>query len=187
MPGEHPPTPPPSRWPALIILPTLPKFQLVWRRLCDVLFPSFLVKYSLTDAPLLIEYRFQVTRVAPSTLRLRSRGRPSLPPPRLASSLLHSVVRSASLPPYFPVSIPPPCLASSLLPILPPVNLPYPLRPGGSGRVAKHAAGMSFHLILSIRCPLVWYTMCQPQPRKSSYPESPEKLFSVDFKYMRRQ
>ena len=26
----HPPTPPPCRWPALITLPTLAKFQLVW-------------------------------------------------------------------------------------------------------------------------------------------------------------
>ena len=41
-------------------------------RLCDVvLFPSYLVKDGLTDAPLLIEYRFQVTRVALSTLQLR--------------------------------------------------------------------------------------------------------------------
>ena len=28
-PDEHPPTPPPCRWPALITLPTLAKFQLV--------------------------------------------------------------------------------------------------------------------------------------------------------------
>ena len=31
----HPPTPPPSRWQALIALPPLVKFQLVWRRLCE--------------------------------------------------------------------------------------------------------------------------------------------------------
>ena len=37
MPDEHPPTPPLCRWPVLITLPTLAKFQLVWRRLCDVL------------------------------------------------------------------------------------------------------------------------------------------------------
>ena len=30
---SHTPTPPPSRWPALTILPTLAKFRLVWRRL----------------------------------------------------------------------------------------------------------------------------------------------------------
>ena len=34
-PDEHPPTPPLCRWPA-ITLPTLAKFQLVWRCLCDV-------------------------------------------------------------------------------------------------------------------------------------------------------
>ena len=39
-PDEHPPPPPPCRWPDLITLPTLAKFQLVWRRLCDVLFRS---------------------------------------------------------------------------------------------------------------------------------------------------
>ena len=33
---EHPPTAPSCQWPALITLPTLAKFQLVWRRLCDV-------------------------------------------------------------------------------------------------------------------------------------------------------
>ena len=71
MPDEHPPTPAPIRWPDLITLPTLVKFQLVWRRLCDVvLFPACLVKHGLTGAPLLIQNRFQVTRVAPSTLQL---------------------------------------------------------------------------------------------------------------------
>ena len=39
-PDEHPPTPPPCRWLALVTFCTLAKFQLVWRRLCDVLFPS---------------------------------------------------------------------------------------------------------------------------------------------------
>ena len=50
MPVEHPPTPPPCRWPALITLPTLARFQLVWRRPCDVmLFPfSCLVEHTLT-------------------------------------------------------------------------------------------------------------------------------------------
>ena len=33
---------------SLITLPTLAKFQLVWRRLCDVLFPSCLVEHTLT-------------------------------------------------------------------------------------------------------------------------------------------
>ena len=39
-PDEHPPTPPPCRWPAFITLRTPTKFQLVWRRLYDVLFRS---------------------------------------------------------------------------------------------------------------------------------------------------
>ena len=48
-PDEHPPTPPPCRWPALITLPTLAKLQLVWGRLCDVvLFLSCLVEHTLT-------------------------------------------------------------------------------------------------------------------------------------------
>ena len=38
-PDEHAPMPSPCRWPALITLPTLAKFQLVWRPLCDVVFP----------------------------------------------------------------------------------------------------------------------------------------------------
>ena len=40
---SHPPTPPPSRWPALTALPPLAKFQLVWRRcvkLCCLAPPS---------------------------------------------------------------------------------------------------------------------------------------------------
>ena len=49
-PDEKKPTPPPCRWPALITLPTLAKFQIVWRRICDVvLFPSScLVEHTLT-------------------------------------------------------------------------------------------------------------------------------------------
>ena len=34
---SHPPTPPPSRWPALTTLAPLAKSQLVWRRLCEAL------------------------------------------------------------------------------------------------------------------------------------------------------
>ena len=34
---SHPPTPPPSRWPALTTLPPLAKFQLVWRRFREAL------------------------------------------------------------------------------------------------------------------------------------------------------
>ena len=111
MPDEHPPTPPLSRWPALITLPTPAKFQLVWRRLCAVvLFPFCLVKHGLTDAPLCIEYRFQDTRDAPSTLQLRSRGGPSLLYSALSRVLppsLPPIVRSVSLPPSFPASLPP--------------------------------------------------------------------------------
>ena len=49
-PDEHPPTPPPCRWPLLITLPTLAKFQLVWRRLCDVVLfrSSCLLGYTLS-------------------------------------------------------------------------------------------------------------------------------------------
>ena len=57
MPDEHPSTPPPSRWPALITLPTLAKFQLVWRHLCDVPLPSWLFEYTLTAVCVLPEYR----------------------------------------------------------------------------------------------------------------------------------
>ena len=39
---SHPPPPPTSRWPALITLPPLAKFQLVWRRLCEALLCSSL-------------------------------------------------------------------------------------------------------------------------------------------------
>ena len=37
---SHPPTPPPSWWPALTTLPPLVKFQIVWRRLCENLLSS---------------------------------------------------------------------------------------------------------------------------------------------------
>ena len=47
-PDDHPPTPPPRRCPALITLPTLARFLLVWRRLCDVVrLPSCLVEHTL--------------------------------------------------------------------------------------------------------------------------------------------
>ena len=41
MPDEHIPTPPPGRWPLLVIFPPLAKFQLVWRRLCEAPLYSF--------------------------------------------------------------------------------------------------------------------------------------------------
>ena len=57
-PDGHPPMPPPCRWPALITLPTLAKFELVWRRRCDVaLFPSCLVEHIFTAGCVLLEYQ----------------------------------------------------------------------------------------------------------------------------------
>ena len=57
-PNEHPQTRPPCRWPALITLPTLVKFQLVWRRLCDLLFrSSCLFEHTLTAVCALLEYQ----------------------------------------------------------------------------------------------------------------------------------
>ena len=129
--NEHPSIPSPFRWPALTTLPTLATFQLGWRRLCHVLCPSCLVKHVLTHASLSIEYRFQVTRVAPSTLQVRSKGRPFLPPPCLASSLLPFLLRPLCLASSFLSCLtPPPCLASSsssALPrFLPPSLPPFP-------------------------------------------------------------
>ena len=56
---EHPPTPPPCRWPAFITLPTLAKFHLVWRRLCDVVLSrsSCLFEHTLTAVCVLPEYQ----------------------------------------------------------------------------------------------------------------------------------
>ena len=57
-PDEHPPTPPPSRWPALVTLPHLAKFQLVWRRVRDVgLFASCLFEHTLTAVCVQREYQ----------------------------------------------------------------------------------------------------------------------------------
>ena len=88
---------------------------------------------------LLIEYRFQVTRVAPSTLQLRSKDRPSLPPPCLAPSLLLFLVSPLCLASSFL-----PCLTSSAMPRFLPPSLPPP-RPfsiSPPDRVAKQAAGV---------------------------------------------
>ena len=152
-PDEHPPTPPPSWWPALFTLPTLAKFQLVWRRLCGVvLFASCLVKYGFTDAPLWIEYCFQVTRVAPSTLHLRSRGRPSLPPPCVASSFLPLLLRPRCLASSFLH-----CLTSSI-PVYPTLLPQSSVHPPASRRLdrvefqSKQLIWRSFNLIW------VWYT-----------------------------
>ena len=57
-PDEHPPMLPPCRWPALITLPTLGKFHLVWCRLCDiVLFRSSLFEHTLMAVCALSEYQ----------------------------------------------------------------------------------------------------------------------------------
>ena len=59
MPVEHPPTPPPCRWPALITLPTLAKSQPVWCLLCEVvLFRSAcLFEHTLTAVCALSKYQ----------------------------------------------------------------------------------------------------------------------------------
>ena len=60
-PDEHPRTSPPCRWSTLISLSTLAKFQLVWRRLCDVVLfrPSYLFKHTLTAVCALPEYQYR--------------------------------------------------------------------------------------------------------------------------------
>ena len=69
-PDEHPPTPPPCRWPALIALPNLAKFQIVWRRLCDVLFrSSCLFEHTLTAVCALPEYQSVVNILCTKTFR----------------------------------------------------------------------------------------------------------------------
>ena len=59
MPEEHPPTPPPCRRPTLLALPTLAKFQLVCRQLCDgVLFhSSCVIKHTNMAVSALPEYQ----------------------------------------------------------------------------------------------------------------------------------
>ena len=120
----------------------------------------------LASAPLFKKYRCQVTRVASCTLpsvsfegltRSSSALPRFLPPspalPRFLLPSLSHFLRPASLPPSFPSS--PPSI--------------YLLYPGGSGRVAKQAAGMPFSCDLSVICPLISYAVCQcqPQPRKA--------------------
>ena len=57
-PDKHPPTPLPCRWPSLVTSRTLTKFQLVWRRLCDVLFrSSSLFERALTAVCALPDYQ----------------------------------------------------------------------------------------------------------------------------------
>ena len=56
---EYPPTSQPCRWPVLITLRTLVKFQLVWLGLCDAVlfFSSCLFEHTLTAVCVLPEYR----------------------------------------------------------------------------------------------------------------------------------
>ena len=107
--------------------PPSPSFRSFGAASDVVLLPSCLVKHGLTDAPLLVEYRFQVTRVAPSTLQLRSKGRRSLPRPCLASSA--PSLPSCSLPRFLHHAS------------LPSFHSPRPSSISPPGRVAKQAAG----------------------------------------------
>ena len=63
---EHPPTSPPCRWPALITLLTLTKFQLVWRRLCDVVLfhSSCLSEHTLTAVCALTECHSLIVNIS---------------------------------------------------------------------------------------------------------------------------
>ena len=150
-PDQHPQTPPPCRLPTLITIPTLATVQLDRRRVGDVvLLPSCLVKHRLIDAPLLIIY-FEVSFSSHSSFTLYSCASFEWPtlssvlrPASLPPSFPSSFVLSALLPLSLPASLPPPWLASSLRSFLPPVHPPTPLRPSGSGGVAKLAAGVSF-------------------------------------------
>ena len=137
-PDEHPPTPPPCRWPALITSPTLAKFQLAWRRLCDaVLVPSCLVKHGLTDAHLFNRVSFSSYSSGTLYSSASFEG-PILPPPCLASSLLHFLLRPICFDSSFL-----PCLTSSALPRFPPPCLPpHPSSVSPPGRAAMQAAGI---------------------------------------------
>ena len=151
MPDEHPPTPLLRHCPALLTLPHLAKFQLVWRHLCDVvLSPSCLFEHTLTAVCVLPEY-----------------------PP----SFLSSFVLSASLPSSSPASLPPTCLASTFsstpLPIL---HLPPPSRRFGSSCKARGSYVISIWFKDKMLTRLV-DSACQPLPRKNSYEEFPEKYF----------
>ena len=71
---------------------------------------------------------------------------------RSSSALRHSISASRSLSPALHRFLP-----SSRPPLRP---SPYLLYHSGSGRVAKETAVMLFLFHLSIRCPLVSYTLC---------------------------
>ena len=121
------------------------RVQLVWRSLCDVLFPSCLIKHGLPDAPLLIvSFPSHLSCTLYSSVSLEGLTLSSSALPRVLPPSLPPSRETVSLPPPFPASLPLPCLASSLLLLLPPVHSPSLLHPGGLGRVAKQATGMSF-------------------------------------------
>ena len=64
------PTPPPSRWLALITLPPLEKFELFWRRLCEALLSSSsiaLQKHHSLLSRLFLKYIGDIKVVSPST------------------------------------------------------------------------------------------------------------------------
>ena len=148
---------------------------------CLVLFPSCFVKHGLSDAPLLIEHRFQVTRVAHSTLQLRSRSQLSLPSSALPRFLAPSLPPSSALPRFLLPSLPhflshaslPLCFPSS------PSILHLSSVPAVRAELQNKQLVGRFYLIEKIPTPLVHW-VCRPQPRKSSYEESPERLFSLD-------
>ena len=86
-----------------------------------------------------------------------------LPPPCLPSSFLPFLLRPVCLASPFlscPTSSALPCFHPPSLPPDRPCSMMSPLRPGGSGRVAKHAARASFWFDSRRRCPLVYYTVC---------------------------
>ena len=112
-PDEHPP-PSPCRWPALIALSTLAKFQLVWRSLRDVLFRSYcLFEHTLTAVCALPEYRSCRKFNAYSTILSPSNGPLYFQPDRLVRfevrlELYAANARLVVSPPSLFVSVSPP-------------------------------------------------------------------------------
>ena len=115
-----------------------------------------------------------------SALQLRSKGRSSLPSSVLPRFLpLPFVLRPLCLASSFL-----PCLISSALPrFLPPFLRPprasshLPSRFGSKCKSSGWYQICHFHLMLSVRCPLVSYAVCQPQPRKNRTMNYQRKYF----------
>ena len=116
-PDEHPPTPQPNRWPALTTLPNVASFQLVWRRVCDVVMfrSSYLFErtltavYALPRVSVLSEYNVYSNILWPSKCSLYFRPdrlvsfwsqdgalRREYPPRRLSSPLFLSADATAT-------------------------------------------------------------------------------------------